>query len=228
MSILRNILGIIFTFSLMIILLISSVEVVAYYIPGYYRYEYAKYSSNEKVGMNMDELLRISNKMMDYLRGKREKLSDISATIKGRPDVLFFNEKEAAHMKDVRNLFIAAIYLRRILLISCILILTVIKLSGGSLKKILPRSLLIGSGIFFALFICLGGIIASNFSKYFIVFHQIFFNNDLWILDPATDNLINIVPEGFFFETARNIAIIYAVFAAAVIVSAILLRRKYK
>ena len=152
MSILRNILGIIFTFSLMIILLISSVEVVAYYIPGYYRYEYTKYSSNEKVGMNMDELLRISNEMMDYLRGKREKLSDISATIKGRPDVLFFNEKEAAHMKDVRNLFIAAIYLRRILLISCILILTVIKLSGGSLKKILPRSLLIGSGIFFALF----------------------------------------------------------------------------
>lgn len=36
-----------------------------------------------------------------------------------------------------------------------------------------------------------------------------FFNNDLWILDPSTDMLINIVPEGFFMDTAGRIAFLF-------------------
>ena len=36
-----------------------------------------------------------------------------------------------------------------------------------------------------------------------------FFNNDLWILDPSTDMLINIVPEGFFMDTAERIAFLF-------------------
>ena len=41
------------------------------------------------------------------------------------------------------------------------------------------------------------------------MFHHIFFTNDLWILDPATDMLINIVPEGFFMDTAARIALLF-------------------
>ena len=40
-------------------------------------------------------------------------------------------------------------------------------------------------------------------------FHQIFFDNDLWILDPATDLLINIVPEPFFMDTALYIVLLF-------------------
>lgn len=36
-----------------------------------------------------------------------------------------------------------------------------------------------------------------------------FFNNDLWILDPSTDMLINIVPEGFSWITAGRIAFLF-------------------
>ena len=50
---------------------------------------------------------------------------------------------------------------------------------------------------------------ASDFSRYFIMFHHIFFTNDLWILDPSTDMLINIVPEGFFMDTAARIAFLF-------------------
>ena len=38
------------------------------------------------------------------------------------------------------------------------------------------------------------------------MFHHIFFNNDLWMLNPDTDLLINIVPEPFFMDTAARIA----------------------
>ena len=55
----------------------------------------------------------------------------------------------------------------------------------------------------------LAAIISTNFTKYFIMFHHMFFTNDLWILDPTTDMLINIVPEGFFMDTAGRIAFLF-------------------
>ena len=50
---------------------------------------------------------------------------------------------------------------------------------------------------------------SSNFTAAFNRFHEIFFDNDLWILDPATDLLINIVPEGFFVDTALRIGLLF-------------------
>ena len=74
----------------------------------------------------------------------------------------------------------------------------------------LPSSLSIGTGLFFLLSAGIAGIISTDFSKYFVVFHQIFFDNDLWILNPATDLLINIVPEPFFMDTAIRIGLLFA------------------
>ena len=51
----------------------------------------------------------------------------------------------------------------------------------------------------------LGVVLATDFSNAFVTFHHIFFDNDLWILDPRVDMLVNIVPEGFFFDTAARI-----------------------
>lgn len=66
-----------------------------------------------------------------------------------------------------------------------------------------------GDRTVFGLITVLGLIISTDFTKYFILFHHIFFTNDLWILDPATDMLINIVPEGFFMDTAARIALLF-------------------
>lgn len=79
------------------------------------------------------------------------------------------------------------------------------------LIKILPKMLCIGTGIFFAAALLIAGIISTDFSKYFVVFHKIFFSNDLWILDPSTDMLINIVPEPFFMDTALRIGITFGI-----------------
>ena len=51
--------------------------------------------------------------------------------------------------------------------------------------------------------------ISTDFTRYFTIFHQIFFDNDLWILDPRTDLLINIVPEPFFVDTAARIGLLF-------------------
>lgn len=40
--------------------------------------------------------------------------------------------------------------------------------------------------------------IACFFDKLFIIFHQVFFNNNAWIFDPNFDPVINALPEEFF------------------------------
>ena len=48
--------------------------------------------------------------------------------------------------------------------------------------------------------------IASDFSKYFIKFHELFFDNDLWVLNPETDIMIRMLPEDYFMKMASRIA----------------------
>ena len=43
------------------------------------------------------------------------------------------------------------------------------------------------------------------------MFHELFFNNDLWILDPRTELLIRMLPEGFFFDMVVRIGWIFSV-----------------
>lgn len=104
-------------------------------------------------------------------------------------------------MVDVQHLFLAAIAIRRICAVIILLSIALLWRTKADIKRLLPRMLCIGTALFFALTAALAAIISTDFTKYFILFHKIFFTNDLWILDPSTDLLINIVPEPFFVDT---------------------------
>ena len=207
MKLLQRLPGIVCAFCLMIVFLITSVEAVTYWTPGYYEHEYEKYNVTAAVRMEMDDLLQVTDEMMDYLRGDREDLH-VMTVVDGSPRE-FFNAREIAHMEDVRGLFLGAITLRRVCLAAaavCVLLMAALK---ADLKRTLPRMLCVGTGLFFLLAAGIGLLIASDFSRYFVVFHHIFFDNDLWILNPATDLLINIVPEPFFADTALRIGLTF-------------------
>lgn len=211
MKTISYILGIVFTISLIIVILISSIEFLLYGVPGYFESEYEKNQVLEDVGMEMDDLLDVTDQMMDYLRGDREELqviTEIDGETRG-----FFNEREIAHMEDVKSLFLGGLSLRRICLLICAAAL--ILLYKLKRLKVLPASILMGTGIFFAAVCLLSLIVASDFQRSFTIFHQIFFDNDLWILNPNTDLLVNIVPEQFFMDTALYIVLI---FGAAILV----------
>ena len=183
--------GIITAFCLMIILFITSVEAVVYWTPGYFEKEYTKYNVLDSLpSMTMDDLLHVTTTM-------------------GGEQREFFNEREIAHMEDVQVLFLKALSIRRVCLILGAGLLILMAATKARMGRVLPPSLCMGTGLFFALITVLGLIISTDFTKYFIMFHHIFFSNDLWILDPATDMLINIVPEGFFMDTAARIALLF-------------------
>lgn len=232
----KVVLGTIFSVSLIIVLMFTSIQFVAYWIPDYYRNEYTKYGVYETVKTEPDEMDRVTEEMMDYLIGKREKLSDITATVDGVENTYFFNERECAHMDDVRSLFLGGMKLRTICIVVCIVILIVLILmarknsKGGSYDVLHPlaKGMIIGTGVFTVIVGALAVMFSQNFNKYFTIFHEIFFDNDLWLLDPRTDRLVCIVPEGFFMDTVRNIIIVFAVTLIILLVLSIIYEAKHK
>lgn len=208
--------GILFSFCLILMLLISSVEFVCYYIPGYFEREYLKYDVlKELPGVEMDGdggLLALTDHMMDYLRGSEDAPSlQFDVTVDGTPRP-FFSERELLHMADVRKLFIAAQQLRLGVAALGALILILLRKclfsSDRAFVRNLLQGMLRGTVLFFALAAVLGLICAVNFQAAFVTFHHLFFSNDLWLLDPSVDWLIRILPQGFFFDTATSILVV--------------------
>lgn len=223
MKLFYHAIGLLAAFCLMFAVLITSVEAVVYWNDGYFEKEYRKYGVLERVQMEMDDLLYVTDEMMDYLRGGREDL-DIEAEIAGRLQE-FFNEKEKRHMVDVKGLFHAGQGLRAGGLLAAAVI--ALFLLWRRQRDTLLRMLQWGVGLFLAAMAALALLASASFTKYFTQFHLIFFDNDDWILNPATDRLINIVPEGFFRDTAFLIAAVFLAAAFVLWLAAGLLRKKY-
>ena len=76
--------GILCTFCLMIIFLITSAESVVYWTPGYFEREYTMYNVPETVSMEMNDLLYVTDEMMMYLRGEGRDDLNISVPVDGK------------------------------------------------------------------------------------------------------------------------------------------------
>ena len=48
----------------------------------------------------------------------------------------------------------------------------------------------------------LGILVALFWDKVFVIFHELFFNNDYWIFDYRTDPIILLLPDEFFMHCA--------------------------
>ena len=209
MKILSYILSAVFALCVLGVLFISSIEILVYYVPSYYTYEYNKYDIPRSLSMEMDDLISVTTQMTAYLKGDRENLSDITATIDGQENVNFFNSKEVSHMIDVREIFAKVIQLRVILVLAAAAVLCLLAFLKQASARIFSLMMIICSLLLVGFTVAAGLIIASDFNKYFIIFHEIFFDNNLWILNPETDRLIRLVPLGFFIDTALYIVIIF-------------------
>ena len=127
-------------------------------------------------------------------------------------------------MEAVQGLFLGAVGLRR-----GAAVLMVLGAAALLVKKqglVLLRMLQWGIGLFIGGMAGLSALASTDFTEYFKYFHLLFFDNMDWYLDPETDLLINIVPEGFFRDTAYRIAALFLVVSFILWLGAGLLRRK--
>lgn len=204
---------------LFVVLLFTSVKFVVY-SDTYFKWHYNQHGIVEVTKMDIKNLMEVTDKMMDYLIDKRDSL-DMTAMIDGQEQEVF-GEREKAHMVDVKDLFLAGKQMRDLFAI----VLFVLILYFGRMKRDYLFAWLNQLSVFFVssffAIAAFSAIVSTDFNKYFTLFHKLFFKNDLWLLDPDTDILVNMVPEIFFFET---VLIIAAVFVASIV--AIVLLSKF-
>ncbi len=159
---------------------------------------YAKNAVLEATGMDEENLSAVTDTLIGYMKDDLESL-DTQATIRGEErDV--FGAREKAHMVDVKNLFQLNDALRGMFL-GLILFLIGISMWRGyyaliysiAVKQFVVTILFSGSLMVVSM---------TNFTAAFIKFHHMLFTNDLWLLDPKTDTLIQMLPEPFFRSMA--------------------------
>lgn len=70
--------------------------------------------------------------------------------------------------------------------------------------------------------------LAIDFDRAFVVFHEIAFDNELWIFDPRTDPIIDYLPEALFMRNAFAILVVMIVLSVAAILVGRRLRRRVR
>lgn len=208
--------GIILGFSIIAALLITSFEIAMYSDFSVYQEEYEKYDVLSDLDMTMDDVMYVTHEMMDYLRGNGDTLSVIT-TVEGREQD-FFNEQDRFHMAEVRDLFIGGLNIRLGACAAVVLCIVFLLISRADIKKIIPRSYWIALGITGIAVALIGIAAVVDFNAVFVQFHHIFFDNDLWIFDPAEDYMIRMLPEGLFYDMVMRIGAIFVGGLAVVLV----------
>lgn len=131
--------GVLLSFSIIAILLISSFEIAMYADFSVYQREYEKYDVLDELDMNMDDVMYVTEEMMAYLRGDRDNLSVIT-TVEGEKQD-FFNEQDRFHMGEVRDLFIGGLHIRTGAIVTALICLVFLIASKARLQKILDQIL---------------------------------------------------------------------------------------
>ena len=109
-----------------------------------------------------------------------------------------------SHFADVRVLFRADFLVLGVTAVSAALLLLLRRLHRLEFYRPVGRGPGFWAGVLAAgLVLAVGALAALDFSRAFTVFHAVFFpGKDNWLFNPATDEIILIMPERFFLNCA--------------------------
>ncbi len=213
------------SFCLSIAMLLTSVYINVYN-RNFYQTTYAKLGIAKSTGMTMDDLMKATDALLLYCQGKRTDLN-VTVLVDGNPQQAF-NQVEIAHMVDVRTLALAGEKVQNILFDAFAVLLFLGIFLGKRSFLSLFRPLFWGVVASVAVMALIGLFAAINFDAFWTLFHKALFTNDLWLLDPTTSILINMVPLEFFFALVMRILLYYGVAVVLVIAACVVGMIAYK
>ncbi|MGC6770238.1 TIGR01906 family membrane protein [Enterococcus sp. LJL51] len=132
------------------------------------------------------ELLENFDQLMKYLNNpfvQTLKLSDFPVSQSG-----------AFHFYEVKRLFLLNYSVLLITIVPAIVFLRYLKKKGWLWRLMRPSQIGMIIPVVFLFLMLIG------FDQFFVQFHSLFFNNDAWLFNPATDPIINVLPEEFFMH----------------------------
>lgn len=187
---------------LAVFLLVTSVQRIAFDL-DYFSDQFEKNGTVERTGIAKEDLMILAGGLVSYLADDTDHL-DFVLPVHGESREIFgWREKE--HMVDVKAIFVGLDRLKFAALLLLVL--------GGAwhiIKKQPLYPVLIGQMLVTLVFGALLGLaMAVDFSRTFVLFHEVFFSNDLWLLDPNTEILIQMLPESFFMGMAVRILVLH-------------------
>jgi integral membrane protein (TIGR01906 family) len=212
MKIIKQITLVLFVLCMPVLLFTASISIAANCV-WLYDYGFHKYDIPAVTGIDYAELHKAAKGIIQYWNSG-EKDINITVIKNGQPFTLF-NEREVGHMVDVKALFRLAY---KFLLGTFIyaLVFLALALWVWKDKKLLGVGLLWGPGFSILLVIMLGVTALIDFDWLFTQFHLLSFTNDLWLLNPATDYLIMLFPQGFWFDAVIVIFALMVIMALAI------------
>lgn len=145
-----------------------------------------KLDTHIKLGMSEDDLEKVVNSMVFFTTGKQNTLQ-VRVTMHG-VERDFYNEKEIAHIEDVREL----VQKVRVCMIICGVIFAVGTMVFCCIKeKIrLATGFLVSLGMILLAAVFIAVVAVIDMQAVVNGFHYLFFDNDLWWLDYRTDMVV--------------------------------------
>ncbi len=157
---------------------------------NFYEIEYDQVISIQKISKT--EALLNANDVYDYLNGKKYNLN------------FRYTDKELLHLKDIKIIiFWVKLFTLILFVLICIILILIYKKKGIG---VLIKTIFYANAISFLAFLGIGVVLILSFDWIFLLFHQIFFRNDYWLLDPNTEMLINFFPPQFFGDLIFRIS----------------------
>ncbi len=182
-----------------------------------YRYGFGAYQIPTRTGIPMDQLLSVAEQTKDFFNAEDDLPLRVTI-VRGGQAVPLYNEREVAHMQDVREL------MRQVRAVSDATLTYLLALLGIGLwvRKIafVPAFIGIlfrGSAATLGLVALAGIASVFDFEDLFLQFHLFSFSNNLWLLDPTKDYLLMMYPWGFFRDATLAIGGLIALVAAALL-----------
>jgi integral membrane protein (TIGR01906 family) len=172
-----------------------------------YEYGFDKYDVEARTGFPREEISRVGQELRRYFNNDEETVHILVED--GGREVSFFNDRETAHLRDVKDLFQITFRVQElgIVYVFTYVVGVFIWAREGSLRR-LATQVLAGSLVAIAVILALGAVALLGFDRAFEEFHLIAFNNDLWRLDPRTDHLIQMFPEDFWFDASMLVGLL--------------------
>lgn len=185
-----------FVLALPIALLTTNIRLLVN-APAVYNYAFDRYDAVDTTGLSRADLNGTAAALRRYFNNG-EKTFYYTVTEGGLQGPVF-NARETRHMEDVKQLF-SYVNLAQELSVVFVIAYVVsffIWAREGNVRQLAAQTLMgLGVGIVFV-----GGIAifaSFGFGAAFDRFHEVLFRNNFWQLNPQTDHLVQMFPEGFW------------------------------
>lgn len=186
-----------------------------------YYYSISTFDVPAETGVSEPELRRASRELIAYFNSSDPAVR-IRVDVDGQDEQLF-SPREVRHLEDVKDLLAVTFFVQELALgYVLIYVVGVFVWSAESPLRSLATQALVGCALAVAVLAAVGLLAASGFESSWEGFHEVFFANDLWQLDPDTDRLIQMFPEEFWFRAVLFVGALVLVQVALVATPALL------